>query len=198
MKTVTGRWKILAGVLLILMLALGLGYTALANSGGTVTVKFAHGEGGPVIAEGDLTLTAPEHIGDDHTFLYWMVDGERREGRTIAVDMAGATSLEAVYNPETIIVDIPAGTYVNVSGFGWFQDGDEIDPGESTTIKYQAYDAAKTYGAGWKYASVEDLNGVLAPSYCNMQVNIPVGTWVNISEIGRAAWGEGVLLAGGG
>ncbi|MBC8248247.1 MAG: hypothetical protein H8E90_01090, partial [Anaerolineales bacterium] len=55
MRAITSKRKLLVGALLALTLVLCLGYAALANSGGEVTVKFV-GEDGSPITGGSLTL----------------------------------------------------------------------------------------------------------------------------------------------
>ena len=85
---------------LALLLALALASVVLAQGTGTVTLSFTHiGDNAP-IAGGELTLTAPETIGTEHKFLYWLVDGEQLADRTIVLDMSKAADARAVYNPD--------------------------------------------------------------------------------------------------
>jgi hypothetical protein len=83
-----------------------------------------------------------------------------------------------------LAVSIPAGTWVNIDGIGWKQNGDSLQMPMGAKVKYAAYDAAKKYSAGWKYQTV-DCNS-LAPSYCAMSVELEKYVWdkVNIDGIG--------------
>ncbi|MCA9969791.1 MAG: hypothetical protein KC425_06230, partial [Anaerolineales bacterium] len=105
MHTPFAQRKLHFGLLLALALMFGMGYVAAAQ-GGETTISFNHYGDGLLIAGGELSVTAPETIGADHTFLYWMVNGQQVNGRTLAIDMSSGASVQAIYNPLNVPVTI--------------------------------------------------------------------------------------------
>jgi len=72
--------------------------------------------------------------------------------------------------------------WVYINTVGWFQDGAMVSLPVGTTISYRATDATKNISTGWATKSI-DCNP-LAPAYCDMEVDIPAGTYVYINTVG--------------
>jgi hypothetical protein len=79
-------------------------------------------------------------------------------------------------------VDIPVDTWVYIENVGWSQDGNDDWMPVGASFRYKAYDAKKKVRTGWLTHNV-DCNG-LKPEYCEMEVQIPAGTWVYIENVG--------------
>jgi len=159
MKAITSKRKVLVGALLVLVLMLGLGYVALARSGGTVTVKFMHGD--DPLEGGSLTLTAPETI-DGHNFLRWRVNGtDKPEGqRQITIDMATGGAAEAMYNPDdtairvtVCVVDSEGNNITPASGNIYYKLGSTIlyfaNDVDANGRRYQDFPAGTTNLEVW-------------------------------------------------
>ena len=112
--------KLLVGALLALVLVVGLGYAALAQTGGTVTVAFKTVGGEPL--SGPLTLEAEETVGE-HNFDHWEVSGDSNTANPISITTDGDKVIKAVF-VKTIVqvnIDIKPGTnpnHVNLGSHG--------------------------------------------------------------------------------
>jgi hypothetical protein len=97
--------KLLVGTLLALVLVLGLGYAALAQSGGTVTVKFLDNVTGILLSGGTLTLEAIAPNG--YEFDHWEVNGQDAgSNNPLTITMDEDKVIEAVFVKAVVEVSI--------------------------------------------------------------------------------------------
>ena len=92
-------------------------------------------------------------------------------------------------------VDIPAGTWVQIYGVGWYQDGAKLWMPGGATIKYRTANANKYVKSDWATKDIDCTS--LAPSFCEMEVDIPEGMWVQIYGVGWYKNGVSLRMPGG-
>jgi hypothetical protein len=108
MKKMLGRSKLLGGALLALALIAGLGYVALAQGGGTITVRFLHGADNPL--GGPLTLEAVPPNG--YEFDHWEMNGQ-----DVGSDNPISINLDTDKGIHAVLVESAESTSVRVSKF---------------------------------------------------------------------------------
>jgi uncharacterized protein YbdZ (MbtH family) len=100
-------------------------------------------------------------------------------------------------------VTMPNGTWVEISGVGWFKNGDTVNIKPIVTYSYRLWNAGKTVASGWKtkvFSASNCCNGWnLTAEFCNMGIDLGSSDgWVEISGVG---WFQGtaskVWLPGG-
>jgi hypothetical protein len=168
MKTINNhKAKLPVGTLLALVLIVGLGYAALAQTGGTVTVAFKTVGGEPL--SGPLTIEAKETVGE-HNFDHWEVSGITDDANPLSITTDGDKVIKAVF-VKTVVevsIDIKPGTnpnHVNLGSHGVLPvailssdsfDATQVNP---ETVKLAGAEVA-VRGKGNKYlAHEEDVNG---------------------------------------
>ena len=118
MRAITSKTKLLIGALLALMLVVGLGYAALAQTSGTVTVAFKT-VGGESLS-GTLILEEAEEKVGEHDFDHWEVDENPAGANPLSITMDGDKVIKAVF-VKTVVkvsIDIKPGTNPNHINLG--------------------------------------------------------------------------------
>ena len=92
-------------------------------------------------------------------------------------------------------VDLPIGTWVEIYGVGWYQDGAKLWMPSDATIKYRAANVNKYVRNAWIDKKIDCTP--LVPSFCEMEVDLPEGTWVEIYGVGWYQDGDRLWIPSG-